>query len=170
MVTADPARAPQRQPQSAVPPGAAQAEGSRLSRRVSWSKQAMGDLEGIVTDPAVRDQLRRNAVDILHDVLPGWSLRCVELGDAGTAAGIMWHRGVSDDEWRRKEADVLAEEADGPESYFLFYQQQMSGPGLEVLAIRSIRQVARRRVQMSRTQLIRRVCHPKRPLPWCLPR
>ena len=36
--------------------------------RVWWSAQAEADLESI--DPAVRDQLRRNAEMILHDILP----------------------------------------------------------------------------------------------------
>lgn len=169
MVSTDPARAPQRQPQAAVPLGASQAEGRSLWRRVSWSEQAIEDLETIVTDPAVRDQLWDNAEEILHDIPPGWRPRCVELGDAGAAAEVMWHRGVHDEAWLPEEADVPREEADGPEFYFLFYQQQSSGLGLEVLAIRSIRQAARRWERVGRNQLIRRVCHPKRRLPWWLP-
>jgi len=135
---------------------------------VSWSEQAIEDLEIIVTDPAVRDQLWENAEEILHDILTGWRPRCFELGDAGVAAEIMWHRGVYDEDWPLEEADVPSEEADGPESYFLFYRQQSSGPGLEVLAVRSIHQAARRWERMSRNQLIRRVYQPKRRLPWCL--
>jgi hypothetical protein len=136
---------------------------------VSWSEQAIEDLETIVTDPAVRDQLRRSAERILHDIRPGPRSLCVELGDAGTAADVMWHRGVSDDERLSEEADVLSEEADGPESYFIFYQERRSGLGLEVLAIRSICQVARRWKRISRNQLIHRVRDPKCRLPWWLP-
>jgi hypothetical protein len=62
----------------------------------------------------------------------------------------MWHRGVPHEhEWLSEQADGLEDQADdledqanGPELYFLFYRQLGPGPGFEVVAVRSVHQIA----------------------------
>jgi hypothetical protein len=141
-----------------------EAEQRSLVLGAFWSEQAEQDLEAIVTAPAVRDQLRYNAEEILHDILSEWRSRCVDVGDAGSAGEVMWHRGVAHDhEW-------LPEQANGPEDYFLFYQRLTSGSGFEILAVRSIYQAARRWERRSRSPLMRPIRSLKRRLPWGLRR
>ena len=96
--------------------------------RVSWSAQAEADLESI--GPAVRDELRRNAEETLHEIPP----HPASPADEGVDGGIMWHRGGGHDEFTEQE--------NGPQNYFLFYRKRQSAPGFEVLAVRSVRQVA----------------------------
>jgi len=124
--------------------GQARAKARSLPRGVSWSKRADEDLGAYVMVPAVREYLRRNADKILHDVRPEPPMRCVELWDAGADGELMWHRGVPHEHERLSEqADGLEEQADGPELYFLFYRQRSPGPGFEVVAVRSVHQLAR---------------------------
>jgi hypothetical protein len=109
--------------------------------RVSWSGQAEADLDSI--DPVVRDQLRRNAEEILHLIPP-----CTHPADEGADSGIMWHRG--DGHGR------FTDRSNGPQDYFLLYRSCDPAPGsedpeFEVLAVRSIHQVARMWVQMTST-------------------
>jgi hypothetical protein len=118
--------------------------GGGLAPRISWSRRAKKDLKAIVAIAAVRDQLRRNAGEILHDISSERRPRCADVGDGGAAGEIMWHRGVA------HEHELLPEQADGPESYFLFYRRQTPPPGFEVLAVRSTQQVAILWERMSR--------------------
>jgi hypothetical protein len=113
--------------------------------RVSWSDEAAADLDSI--DPAVRDQLRRNAEKILHLIPPG-----TDPADEGACSGIMWHRGDGHGRFTMQ--------PEGPQDYFLVYKRRepASGsedpeedPDFEVLAVCSIRQVACMWVQMTRT-------------------
>ena len=109
--------------------------------RVSWSDQAEDDLNSI--DPAVRDQLRRNAEEILHLIPP-----CTDPADEGAYSGIMWHRGDGHGRFTRR--------PNGPQDYFLIYRRCDPAPGsedpeFEVLAVCSIHQVACMWVQMTST-------------------
>jgi hypothetical protein len=108
---------------------------------VSWSDQAEADLESI--DPAVGKQLRRNAEQILRPI----SLATADPADEGVYGEIMWHRGDGQDRFTR-------EEDNGTQDYFLFYRRRDPAPGredpdYEVLAVRSIHQMASMWVQMT---------------------
>ena len=109
---------------------------------VWWSDQALADLELVVEDPAVREQLKRNAEETLHDIPPRASS-----ADEGVEGEIMWRRGITHEQERQRDAGTLL---DGPRAwnYFLFYRKREPGQGFEVLAVRSIYQVASRWVQM----------------------
>lgn len=105
--------------------------------RVRWSDEAEADLETINPD-AVRDQLRNNAGEILHLISP----RSADPADEGAEGEIMWHR--ADGHGR------FTGQPEGPQDYFLFYcrsdPREFEDPEedleFEVLAVRSIRQVA----------------------------
>jgi hypothetical protein len=112
--------------------------------RVSWSEEAERDLEVFVATAAVRDQLRRNAQEVLHDIAYAPRPSCAREADAGAVGEIMWHRGVPHGHER------LPEQSDGPQNYFLIYRRQNSAQEFEVLGVRSIHQVARYWEQMSR--------------------
>jgi hypothetical protein len=107
--------------------------------RVTWTARAVADLESVVTEPAVRHQLRVNAENILHDIPPVYYP-----ADEGFAHGIMWHRGTSD------EYEDFSEQEDGPQNYFLLYRKQEWDSGFEVLAVRSIHQIASAWQQMNK--------------------
>ena len=115
--------------------------------RVSWSEKAKQELGAVVTSPAVRDQIMCNAEPALHDpYVPGFP--CAGSGDAGAYGEIMWHRATDhgdDHEWLPEPAGA------GPQNYFLFYWRS-GGPAaeFEVLAVRSVQQVANFWEQMSR--------------------
>ncbi len=94
--------------------------------KVSWDK-AESDLGSV--DLAVLVQLKRNAEEILHDIPP-----CEHPADEGAHDGIMWHRGEAHER--------LIGQSDGPENYFLVYTKNGSEQAFEILAIRSIRQIA----------------------------
>ena len=113
-------------------------EGGLMSR-VSWSDQAEADLQSIDPD-AVRDQLRRNAEEILHYI----PRRTAYPADEGACSGIMWHRGIAHGRCAEEEQD------NGPENYFLFYRRRTTTPGFEILAVRSIHQMASMYAQMTR--------------------
>jgi hypothetical protein len=106
--------------------------------RVTWSAQAVADLQTVVATPAVRDQLRHNAESILRDIPP-----IDRPADEGEVDGIMWHRGAT------HEDENSSGQADSPQSYFLFYRRQEVGPGYEVLAVRSVQQIASAYLQMN---------------------
>ena len=105
--------------------------------RVSWDN-AESDLESI--DPAVVDQLKLNAEQILHHLPP-----IDHPADEGAAGGIMWHRGCPHER--------PAGQAGGPREYFLFYVKTNSSPEFEILAVRSIYQVASMWVRMDSSDL-----------------
>jgi hypothetical protein len=112
--------------------------------RVWWSDQAEADMSSI--DPAVRDQLRHNAEENLHPIPPR-----THPADEGAYGGVMWHR--ADGHGR------FAKRPDGSQDYFLIYRRRDPAPGsgdsedpeFEVLAIRSIYQVACMWLQMIST-------------------
>lgn len=133
-----------------------------LVARVRWSADAERDLATVVTSPAVRGQLTGNVAEILHDILPERHFHCVEAGDAGSAGEIMWHRGVD------HEYELLPDQDDGAEEYFLIYRRFGSGPGFEVLAVRSIYHVASRWECKSGSPLMRPIRSLRRRLnlPW----
>lgn len=134
-----------------------------LVARVRWSDEAEQNLATVVTSPAVRSRLRSSVAEILHDILPERYFHCVEAGDAGSAGEIMWHRGVG------HEYELLPDQDDGAEDYFIFYRQFSPGPEFEVLAVRSIHQVASRWERRSRSPLMRPIRSLRRRLPWNLP-
>ena len=101
--------------------------------KVTWTARAVADVETLVAEPTVRQQLKANAETILHDIP---STEVARPADEGVAAGIMWHRGTAD------EFENFSEQDDGPWNYFLFYRRQEPGPGFEVLAVRSVSQIA----------------------------
>lgn len=106
--------------------------------RVTWSAQAAAELEGLVPAAAVRDQIRNHAEA---------ALRCVTACTAheGAEDGIMWRRAITREQEHQMRAGWLAE-PDGGEArawdYFLFYR--LTPAGFEVVAVRSIRQIASR--------------------------
>jgi hypothetical protein len=105
--------------------------------RVTWSAQAEAELEAFVPDPAVRDQLKRNAEATLHDVAT-----CTP--DEGVEDGIMWHRGITHEQERWIEAGSLLEADDGGTrcwDYFLLYRP-LDSAGFEVVGVRSNNQIA----------------------------
>jgi hypothetical protein len=106
--------------------------------KVSWSPQAEADLRHI--DPAVTADLFRYAEENLHDIAPC----AADAADEGIDGEIMWHRAA--------DGDPRFTEGDGPWNYFLFYTKQEPSPGIEIfeiLAVRSIHQVASMWAQMS---------------------
>jgi len=105
--------------------------------RVTWLAQAEAELEALVPDPAVRDQLRRNAEATLHHVAT-----CTP--HEGAEDGIMWHRGITHEQERQIEAGSLPEaDDDGTRcwDYFLFYRP-LDSAGFEVVGVRSNSQIA----------------------------
>jgi hypothetical protein len=108
--------------------------------RVTWTARAVADLETLVTEPTVRLQLRANAENILHDIP---SAAVARPADEGVADGVMWHRGIADED------ENPWEQTDGPQNYFLFYRRQEPDPGFQVLAVRSVHQVASAWAQMN---------------------
>jgi hypothetical protein len=134
-----------------------------LVARVRWSDEAERNLATVVISPAVRNRLTSNVAEILHDILPERYFHCVEAGDAGFSGDVMWHRGVA------HEYELLPDQDDRAEDYFLFYRRFSSGPEFEVLAVRSIYQVADRWERRSRSPLLRPIRSLRRRLPWNLP-
>lgn len=119
--------------------------------RVIWSPQARADLELVVEDPAVREQLERNAEETLHDVedrdADGHTGRELAV-EEGRVGEIMWHRGWTHSQQSR--AGWEPEPAgDGPWNYVLFYRKAADPAEFEVLAVRSRGQIADRWEQMT---------------------
>ncbi len=105
--------------------------------RVWWSDRATADLERVVEDHGVREQLKRNAEEILEDIPPR-----ANSADKGVAGEIMWHRG-----WTRAQNQGAAEPEDledGPWNYVLFYRKGAGPAEFELLAVRSRMQIAAR--------------------------
>lgn len=108
--------------------------------RVAWTPEADSDLQLIVKDPAVREEVKRNAEMTLHDIeaFSGQDRR-----SEGFEGEIMWHRGWNHKQERR--ASWLPEQADeGPWNYVLFYRSAVGPAEFEVLAVRSRIQIASR--------------------------
>ena len=108
--------------------------------RVSWTPEADSDLQLVVNDPAVRDQLKRNAEATLHEIK---AFTSEDRRAEGFEGEVMWHRG-----WTHKQelrASWLPEPAgDGPWNYVLFYRSAVSPAEFVVLAVRSRIQIADR--------------------------
>src|SRR5438874_1774925 len=81
--------------------------------RVWWTPEADSDLQLVINDPAVRDQLKRNAEVTLHEIeTSGGEDRRAE----GFEGEVMWHRGWTHAQelrasWHPEQAD------DGPWNY-----------------------------------------------------
>src|SRR6266851_2782921 len=108
--------------------------------RVSWTPEADADLQLVVNDPAMRDQLKRNAEATLHEI-------AASVGEDRRGEGfegeVMWHRGWDHEQERR--APWHPEQADdGPWNYVLFYRGAVVPAKVEVLAVRSRIQIADR--------------------------
>ena len=115
---------------------------------VWWSDKALAELEVDDEDPAVREQLKRNAEETLHDILPG------EISaDEGAEGEIMWRRGITHEQARQRDAGTLPEPEDDPYqawNYFLFYRKRETDHGFEVLGVRSVHQIASQWMKMER--------------------
>ena len=67
--------------------------------RVWWTPEAESDMQSVVDDPAVRDQLKRNAEVTLHEIEPS------DGGDRrseGFEGEVIWHRGWDHEQERRR--------------------------------------------------------------------
>jgi hypothetical protein len=108
--------------------------------RVWWTPEAESDLRLVVDDPAVRDQLKRNAEVTLHEIeaSAGGDYR-----SEGFEGEVMWHRGW-DHEQERRESWYPELADDGPWNYVLFYRSAVVPAKFVVLAIRSRIQIADR--------------------------
>jgi ParE toxin of type II toxin-antitoxin system, parDE len=127
-----------------------QAPGARQSevRRVSWTPEADADLQSVVNDPAVRDQLKRNAEETLHEIAASAD---EDRRAQGFEGEIMWHRGWTHEQERR--ASWHPEQADdGPWNYVLFYRSAVVPAKFVVLAVRSHLQIADRIWQQLQTE------------------
>ena len=122
--------------ESEVPqePGVPQSE----MTRVSWTPQADSDLQVAVSDPAIRDQIKRNAETTLHEIE---AFSDGDRRDEGFEGEIQWHRGWTHEQELR--ASWLPEQADdGPWNYVLFYRRAVDLAEFEVVAVRSRIQIA----------------------------
>lgn len=102
--------------------------------RVGWSDRANADLERFCP-VTVRGQLRRCAEEVLHLISPH-----ADREEEGIDGEIMWHRGDG-------HGRFMTRRGPGPQDYFLLYRRCHLAPGskdpeFEVLAVRSIHQVA----------------------------
>ncbi len=106
--------------------------------KVLWSAQAEADLAELEsTYPGVTKQLKRCAGKVLHPISP----HIADPAEEGIDGEIMWHRGDG-------HGDFMKRRGCGPQDFFLFYRRCDSDPGprgseFEILAVRSIHQVAR---------------------------
>ena len=108
--------------------------------RVSWTPEAESDLQLVVNDPAVRDQLKRNAEATLHEIE---AFTSEDRRAEGFEGEVMWHRGWTHEQELR--ASWLPEPAnDGPWNYVLFYRRALGPAEFVVLAVRSRIQIADR--------------------------
>ena len=115
-------------------PGVPQSEVTR----VSWTPRAESDLQVAVGDPAIRDQIRRNAETTLHEI-EAFSDR--DRRDEGFEGETLWHRGwTHEQELRKSWLPELAD--DGPWNYVLFYKRAVGLAEFEILAVRSRLQIA----------------------------
>lgn len=105
---------------------------------VSWSAQAQRDLEALVPSDAVRADIKRIAEEILHDLpIPA------SPADYGTEDGIFWRRCLTTEQESQLKQGSLQDKLGGSWDLFLLCSRQ-NPAGFEVLAVRSIRQVASR--------------------------
>jgi hypothetical protein len=120
-----------------------------LMGQVLWSEQAEADLAQLeITYPGVTKQLKRCAGKVLHPISP----RTADPAEEGIADEIMWHRGDGHGHFMKRRGC-------GPQDFFLFYRRCDSAPGskdpeFEVLAVRSVHQVARMWLAQAESKLI----------------
>jgi hypothetical protein len=115
--------------------------------RVSWDL-AQADLANI--GPAVAEQIKRDAEDILHVIPP----ECPD--SAAESDGLMWHRCARHSSIPSPADDTddgTDEPGDEPHGYFLFYRRQGADQEFSVVAVRSNQQVASMWAQMNRQLL-----------------
>ena len=102
---------------------------------VSWGKEAEAKLDSIA--PAVADELRRNAEEILHNIPP---VKCE--GDEGDLPnGTMWHRGAAHERLSEQD-ESISEQDGGPQNYVFLYRRQDSDPEFEILDVLSNKEMA----------------------------
>lgn len=110
------------------------------SLKVSWTPEAESDLQLVIDDPAVREQLKRNAEVTLHEIEASCGR---DRRSEGREGEIMWHRGWDHEQERRP--SWYAERADdGPWNYVLFYRRAGGPAEFLILAVRSRLQIADR--------------------------
>jgi hypothetical protein len=107
---------------------------------VWWTPEAESDLQLVVDDPAMRDQLKRNAETTLHEIE-------ASVGGDRRAEGfegeVMWHRGW-DHQQERRQSWYPEQADDGPWNYVLFYRSAAVPAKFAVLAVRSRVQIGGR--------------------------
>jgi hypothetical protein len=107
---------------------------------VWWTPEAESDLQLVVDDPAVRDQLKRNAETTLHEIEASADR---DRRAEGFEGEVMWHRGW-DHEQERRESWYPEQADDGPWNYVLFYRSAVVPAKFVVLAVRSRIQIGSR--------------------------
>lgn len=112
--------------------------------RVDWSDQARVDLELLVEDLAIREQLKSDAEETLHEIeerSAGEHATRKRAADEGRAGKTMWQRGGMQAQRSRPKWEPAGTE-DGPWNYVLFYRQADGPAEFEVVAVRSCSQIA----------------------------
>jgi hypothetical protein len=114
--------------------------------RVSWSPEAIRELELTVKDRSVQEDLKRNAEETLHQIQERSDEDRGEHGehsaDAGRVGEIMWHRGWTHEQQGQAEWEPEDPADDGPWNYILFYRNAPGPAVFEVLAVRGRREIA----------------------------
>lgn len=91
--------------------------------RVSWSPEAIHELELTVKDRSVQEDLMGNAEETLHEIQERSDEdREDHSADEGRVGEIMWHRGWTHEQERRAEWEQEDPADDGPWNYVLFYR------------------------------------------------
>jgi hypothetical protein len=133
-------------------------------QRVSWSPAAIRELKRI-RDRSVQEDLKRNAEETLHEIPERGDeysqdhsdeyredhsdeYREDHSADEGRVGEIMWHRGWTHEQERQAERELEESTDDGPWNYFLIYRKVPGPTVFEVLAVRSVHQVANHWRQM----------------------
>lgn len=119
--------------------------------RVIWSLHARIDLELVVEEPAVREILPEIAEKILHEIedrSAGEHASKALAADEGRDGEVMWIRACTPA--HRSQEDGEPEDAeDSSGNYRLFFRKAAGPAEFEVLAIRSLHQIAERWEQMN---------------------
>ncbi len=110
--------------------------------RVSWSPEAIRELELTVKDRSVQEELKRNAEVTLHEIPERNEDRGDHSADEGRVGEIMWHRGWTHEQERQAEWEPEDPADDGPWNYVLFYRGAPGPAAFKVLAVRGCAQIA----------------------------
>ena len=112
--------------------------------RVIWSLQARIDLELVVEEPAVREILPEIAENILREIEgrgAGEHVSKALAADEGRDGEVMWIRACTRAD--RSQADRESENTeDNSANYRLLFRKAAGPAEFEVLAVRSLRQIA----------------------------